>query len=323
MITKRTVLVLGAGASMPYGFPSGEGLVSDILNGRTQHATSITKVGLDTWFRRLDFPENLIKSFQMDLAHSAVFSIDSFLEGRPEYLEIGKCAIAATLMQYEDEYELHTRVIDDQSARRRSMRWYPWLLNALDCQSSRLDPSKLTVVNFNYDRSLLKFLLDAVQARYNMKLPEAVSCVSNMNIIHVHGALGNLQELGESIANPYGCELTVQSIRNAAGGIKVWHEGEKHFGLFAKASEAILSADRVYFLGFGFHDANMKRLGRDSWSGQQEGKFWATCYGLERGEMKQAGVRFGKAKVNFGLRPSDVDTKADVLLFLRRWADFV
>ena len=32
MIEEKTVLILGAGASMEYGFPSGEELIEDIIN---------------------------------------------------------------------------------------------------------------------------------------------------------------------------------------------------------------------------------------------------------------------------------------------------
>ena len=45
MISKPTVLILGAGASMPFGFPSGEGLVSCILNELEEEELAGTPLG--------------------------------------------------------------------------------------------------------------------------------------------------------------------------------------------------------------------------------------------------------------------------------------
>lgn len=86
MIRRQTVFVLGAGASYPYGFPTGEGLVNEV----------ISLAGLD---RTLDaFLYNGcvdldVKRFARDLADSDSPSVDSFLEHRPDFLRIGKLAI--------------------------------------------------------------------------------------------------------------------------------------------------------------------------------------------------------------------------------------
>src|SRR6267378_303056 len=76
MIEKRTVLILGAGASMPYGFPSGSGLRRHIIE------------------------------YLDELLSADTTSIDVFLERRTEFVEIGKAAIAATLIPLESTRNL-------------------------------------------------------------------------------------------------------------------------------------------------------------------------------------------------------------------------
>lgn len=101
MSREPTVLVLGAGASAPYGFPVGRELVLQIfkeLNGAfTDFAKSL---------RELDFKFEDLSSFRDDLYHSNQPSIDTFLENRPEYLKMGKVAIARALIPYEQEGSL-------------------------------------------------------------------------------------------------------------------------------------------------------------------------------------------------------------------------
>ena len=43
-------------------------------------------------------------------------------------------------------------------------------------------------------------------------------------------------------------------------GIKIIHEAVEHDPEFVKAREALLQAEYIAFLGFGYHPANLKRL---------------------------------------------------------------
>ena len=98
MITNRTVLILGAGASHPYGFPTGKELRNEIIlgcaGGRTPPlANSLLECG---------FIESQIIQFGNVLRLSGQVSVDRFLERRKEYLEIGKAALAISLVTKED-----------------------------------------------------------------------------------------------------------------------------------------------------------------------------------------------------------------------------
>ena len=83
MITKPTVLVLGAGTSIPYGYPSGVGLVKDII----QH---ISNTDWRELFSAYGVSVSEMESLKSELYLSQKLSIDAFLEYRPEFLRIRK-----------------------------------------------------------------------------------------------------------------------------------------------------------------------------------------------------------------------------------------
>lgn len=59
MINNRTLLILGAGASCDYGFPTGQQLLEDIINflqGKLLHGSSEAKKILLAWCLLKKFP---------------------------------------------------------------------------------------------------------------------------------------------------------------------------------------------------------------------------------------------------------------------------
>ncbi len=81
---RQIVLVLGAGASMPYGFPSGQELKTSIgALASSEPATGIlAELALGPLLRGADFTDLEISEFGKALAGSSKFSVDAFLEGR-------------------------------------------------------------------------------------------------------------------------------------------------------------------------------------------------------------------------------------------------
>jgi len=98
MIKNKTVLVLGAGASMPYGFPSGQGLVDIICDSNNNFKKLVAEGAV--------VGENNVSTFIRALREADPESIDVFLANNPEFEKVGKSAIAATLLPRENEWEL-------------------------------------------------------------------------------------------------------------------------------------------------------------------------------------------------------------------------
>jgi len=117
MIHRKTVFVLGAGASMPYGFPSGDQLIDEIVAIASDQDCMRT-------FRLANFKEEDVEAFARDLADSDPPSIDSFLEYRQEFLQIGKLAIVLALAGKQLDSTL-SRSYRKEPAGQRA--WYDYL----------------------------------------------------------------------------------------------------------------------------------------------------------------------------------------------------
>ena len=100
MITTPTVLVLGAGASMHLGYPSGRRLVDEITHELRDNAP------MDMLANCLGLIRTEIANFREALRLSGCTSVDDFLEERTNFIKIGKAAIAQALIRYENPERL-------------------------------------------------------------------------------------------------------------------------------------------------------------------------------------------------------------------------
>lgn len=251
MIANPTVLILGAGASMDYGFPLGKGLrdlVCSIKDDATAGIIQSAGYSLGSLFE-----------FIGALRHSGFTSVDWFLEERPEYIDIGKAAIAASLIPFENPDKLFP-----PSAPQK--HWYELFLNVLDQPIGSFDSNNLSIITFNYDRSLEHYLFSTLRERYRSD-ERAVEVMNQFPIVHVHGSLGDLIPL-KSSGREYNHELNPESIQIAASDIIIVGEASGETPEFEKARALLSEAKRIVFLGFGYHPESVKRLGifNEPWS---------------------------------------------------------
>lgn len=301
MITKPTVLILGAGASVFYGFPSGNTLKRDICNEGEKGAG----VG------KMNFNRNQVQEFIAALHHSGQPSVDAFLEHRPEFMKIGKAFIAGHLIRYESTGSLFGR---DNS-------WYEYLLNRMASSFKDFDNNALSIITFNYDRSFEHFLFTALTSRYGKQADDVAAKLSGIPIIHVYGQLGFLewqQKTADLPVRPYRNDVTAEEITKAALGIKILSEFQGDTDEFQEAHSLIIAAERVYFLGFGYHPENMERLklpfpGTPEHSGQRQIR--GTRHGLTDAEVHSLKVTYK----DLTLTPAE----HDVYAYLRNQRTFL
>jgi hypothetical protein len=277
MITQRTLLVVGAGASHPYGYPLGTGLVDRIV------AFSGQEGGL----RRFSRDERLIDHFNYRLSHSDVGSIDAFLEANPEFADLGKLAIAATLTILGPP---HDHVVDG------GLDWYRYLWGRMHEGAKNFAEFKgnqIRVLTYNYDSSLERYL-ERVLGNYYTELGALEDgeirklAMTAVPVLHVHGDLAGVEDtiLPENDRSFFfGSDL----VHKAARGIRIVHEGAPD-ATYKLAHEWLRWADNVYFLGFGYHPTNLGRLRLPEI--RNEPKHWArmmgTGYGMMNAEMERA-----------------------------------
>ncbi len=161
MIRTPTVLVLGAGASEPYGFPTSEQLLEDIVDASQQ----IRNNPIGRWLVQCGFSEPDITHFGRELQYSKRPSVDRFLELRgDEFLKIGTTAIAVALIPKEHQGVLMR--FRKGEGYRRELDWYKYLWKSMDAPFEEFGENRLSIITFNYDRSLEFYLFSSLKASY-------------------------------------------------------------------------------------------------------------------------------------------------------------
>lgn len=253
MITKPTLFILGAGASIPYGFPSGAALRRQIceaaVGSEPPLAVALEKYFGVSWPEFIDFAE----SFKL----SRTASIDSFLSRRPEFSRIGKLFIASLLVPKEDKEIFNLNIQDD---------WYFALWNCLISNAhslKQLKKNNIQIFTFNYDRSLEVYLHGAIINTFNVSEEEALEALSYFEIQHVYGSLGvyGMNDDFPKNTRAYSNHWNMHSIQAAASTLRVIPEARDDDAIFNKAKDAFRWAHNVCFLGFGFDPLNVQRLG--------------------------------------------------------------
>lgn len=248
MIHIPTVLILGAGASAEYGFPVGRQFKNEIC--------ALIKGGIYTEMQELGLYDQT-REFLDRLLHSPFESPDRFLEEFPDYREVGKYCFAKVLCRSETD-ELAFPI------NRPIQAWYEFLVNCLELKSPDYQNNALSILTFNYDRSLEYFLWKAIEALHlndNRKMRRLWR--TKPKIIHLHGMLGAFDPIngaGRSYM-PLEERLGVpDELIAAANGINIIHDVDPETEEFDEAEKVLRQAKRIFFLGFGFDKRNVQRL---------------------------------------------------------------
>ena len=286
MIRQRVTLVLGAGASAPYGFPLGTRLMLDVIDKLNSSSPRFDRV-FSGVLNDMGFTTRMQQLFSNELRWAKQPSIDAFLQERgEEFLPLGKAAIAAALIPYEDLEGLLALEHEFSSAS-TNQRWYTYLLNLMGTYREFVE-NNLSIITFNYDRSLEYFLFHTIKHRFNLSDEKAVELLKTIPIVHIYGQLGKFDFLGQTKGRPYSTTLIEDTVRQCVDEIHLIYEPRDE-GEFVKSNEAaykVLSqTDVLVFLGFGYHEKNLERLKlAEYFTGHQVA---ATFYGRMDGEMQR------------------------------------
>jgi hypothetical protein len=243
--------VLGAGASKDFGFPIGWELVDHVVTGLRDGSPVRLRSLLST---HAEFRQEEIDKFSYALDASGQNSVDAFLEQRREFVGIGKAAISAVLIGREN-------AIPPYSPRDPDQNWLRKLLSYMRSPSfEEFGSNKISFVTFNYDRSLEFFLCRTLAETFGKSEEEAGQVIAKIPIVHVHGRLGYLPWQDKN-ARPYNTEINNAALDTCMREIKVVGVDYDTDKEFSAAKKLLLDAERVYFMGVGFNNANMARLG--------------------------------------------------------------
>jgi hypothetical protein len=250
MLSTKTVMILGAGASMPYGFPSGRELLQDAR--RKTLADLVTACS--------PAPRGHAEELHLALRHTLDLSIDGMLETMPPtVVGAGKTLMARLLLQLESR--LRDRSDEHDGDWYRIHLWPIFDFRSLE--AFRATP--LTIVTYNYDRSLEYSLVNALSVKLRAPLSECAAALDCIGPIHLHGELGTLPKFPHLAGTPVpfggaSSRPTDSECRIAAEAIRIVHEPNPTDEAFMRARDALSAADRVIFLGFGYAPTNFERL---------------------------------------------------------------
>lgn len=279
---RKTVIVVGAGASREFGLPIGLELqktISSMLDirlgrhgvGRSGNAKIIETCRM---FQSGDVQAYHEAGRLISLGVGLTDSIDNFLDkhsndDKVQYM--GKLAIAKAISDAELGSSLARYRSDNRSSFSMSEFDKTWLhglfrnlQRGIHVENVETIFDNVSFVVFNYDRCIEMFLLEALVRAYGIKMRKAADILKRANIYHPYGSLGSLPIMGDVPKDSLrfgGVDYhPSDDLHNIAKRISTYKEEVRDGGELSQAREWIIEADQLVFLGFAFHPQNVKLL---------------------------------------------------------------
>lgn len=276
MFQSKTVFVLGAGASHEVGLPLGASLrriIADKVNFDFDMIERRLRTGDKDIYEVLrrpnspDFAElfNACKAIHNGVMLSS--SIDDFIDIHQHDRKIEQCAklaILHSILQAERTSKLFVqqRNIDDTiDFSTLDKTWYVPFYQLLiqGVRKEKLSTlfKNVTVIDFNYDRCFLHFLSHAIAASYQIPFASAVNLTGSLPYFRPYGSVGDHFGLPPMLVE-FGCNgrLNFDMVK----GLKTYTEQIDDNDSLKAMRNSIANAEIVVFLGFAFHDNNMRLL---------------------------------------------------------------
>lgn len=274
-IANRLVVVLGAGASKEYDFPLGADLINGMrsdLTFRFERHVNIPSSGDQLIFDALKkkFPEPDVVRLNRHLKAAGELadvlhhypSVDEaihFFSDRPEIIEVGKLAIARSIIGAEKN-AVRLKFESGGAKIANVGGWMPQLFSMIIGSLTRQDiPAafqNISFVNFNYDRSLEHYLYNAIQS-LGLASEVAHAILSKVTVHRPYGSLGLLPWQGrDGVA--FGDARA--DLFKMASNIRTYTERDHSKLMISEIHSDLMNAAVVLFLGFGFHKQNMEML---------------------------------------------------------------
>jgi hypothetical protein len=119
-------------------------------------------------------------------------------------VDLGKTAIAYQIAKAEGDSLLFNALMPSEEAQKKcNGTWaHTFLriaLSGVKSEGFESHFSKVTIIDFNYDRVLKQYLYCALQRLYGLAPIDAALCLKKLNVIRPYGCLGALEWEGKSV----------------------------------------------------------------------------------------------------------------------------
>jgi hypothetical protein len=241
LLTRRVVLVLGAGASAPYGFPTGKKLWESLKGWAASHPHTIVSL------KNAGFDEELAREFLEAVRLTNKYrTVDHFLEAMTNFREIGAFSIVSILAPLERQEALF-----------QNSNWYEDFFDGIGFENDECaQVENLSIVTFNYERSLEHFLHKNI--RVNTPFARrglALSRLAKLKIVHAHG------DFAEYTYPNYSHDgSNVRALLTMAERLRLVADTIEDTANFQQAQALVAAAETIIFLGFGYDPRTVSRL---------------------------------------------------------------
>jgi hypothetical protein len=187
-------------------------------------------------------------------------SIDDFLDIHRNNANLnlyGKAAIVKAILEAERGSKLYFNRHDGSGTafdpNRLADTWFVKFMHMLGRGIPRENVreifDRVSFINFNYDRCVEHFLVNALPMLHGIGEDEANQIVSDLNIIHPYGVVGQV---------PFG--TTRANYLELAAGIRTYTEQLGEGEIIQGMANEIDRAECIVFLGFAYHRQNLQIL---------------------------------------------------------------
>lgn len=280
MFKKRTLFVVGAGASAEYGLPVGTGLAATISKKLDvkydRFGREPTTGDIELWQQIQYAHQQEVTEYQNAawLIRDGVLlsnSIDDFLDVHAENLravKIGKAAIVRSILEAERSSKLFFDKSNIYNKFNFSKIEGTWLIKLMRVLGRGVPPQQaksmfknVSFVVFNYDRCIEHFFFTALKQFYNFTDPQAAEVVQELRIFHPYGRVAPLphEDRGGIEYGGSADRLSAQYVK-LSSSIRSYTEQVDDGDEIALIRAEVQAAEKIVFLGFAFHDQNMSLL---------------------------------------------------------------
>lgn len=277
MFRTKTLLVVGAGAGCEVGFPTGEQLskrIADHLSFRdgdfrVEGGNDEIRKALIRVARASGIDANLYLRAGRQISDGVRYSrsIDEFLNKHKDDEFVKACAkitIAKTILDYERGSPLFINPENAFSTFRNadeiSKSWFLEFVRILHDGLAKENICKIadaiTIVNFNYDRCIEHYLYHTLRYSYGVVPNLAAEALKAIRIIHPYGSLGKLP-WQDSAGLEFGGVLGATHLIQVSQRIRTFYEQMQDDSDLDLIKTAVVNAQQIIFLGFGFHSQNV------------------------------------------------------------------
>jgi hypothetical protein len=297
MFKSPTVFVIGAGASAECGLPVGNALKEAIatalrfrfevhrLTSGDEELLRILKKRFENDHEKVNehtrAANELVQTMPM---HISIDEALHYWSDKPQIVQLGKLAIAHEILKAErassiTQHNDRSRVAVDNASRTWLWEFFRMAMAAITKAEVESAFENVTIINFNYDRTVEHYLYWALQDKAAVSSEAAARSLSHLQVIRPYGSVGKLEWM-DSAGVPYGCLTNSIDLFAVAGKIRTYTEQHQTTDVEQQIDRVLETAALVVFLGFGFHSQNMIILSPKAHAARPSSWLLGTVFGI-------------------------------------------